>query len=120
MLTAIEAAGIDGVIVANTTLAREGVEGSPAAGEAGGLSGRPLAVASTRMIGDVARLTGGRLPIIGVGGVFTADDARAKLDEGASLVQIYTGLVYEGPGMAGRILRGLAERETSDANKERG
>jgi dihydroorotate dehydrogenase len=107
------AAGIDGLIVANTTTAREGLRGSHA-GEAGGLSGRPLFAPSTALLADLFRLTRGRLPLIGVGGVFGADDAYAKIRNGASLVQLYTGLVYRGPGLVTEIKRGLAARLAAD------
>jgi dihydroorotate dehydrogenase len=103
---AILGSGLDGVIVANTSLIREGLL-SPESGEAGGLSGVPLRDRSTALVSFVERTTGGRLPIIGVGGIFGPDDARAKLDAGASLVQIFTGLVYRGPGLPRRILLGL-------------
>ncbi len=107
VLDAISAAGCDGIIATNTTLARDGLA-DRARGETGGLSGRPLRDRATALIAHVARQTGGALPIIGVGGVTTADDARAKLDAGAAVVQLYTALVYGGPGLPGRILRGLA------------
>jgi dihydroorotate dehydrogenase len=81
--------------------------------QAGGLSGKPLASRSLEIISTIARETSGRLPIIGVGGIFTADDVRARLDAGASLVQIYTALVYEGPGIAGHILRELNKPDES-------
>lgn len=97
---------VDGIIATNTTTAREGLE-SALRSEQGGLSGQPLAVRSTEVIDLICRETGGRLPVIGAGGVRTANDARAKLDAGASLVQMYTGLVYEGPRVAGQILRNL-------------
>lgn len=99
-------AGVDGVIATNTTTDRAGLR-SVAAAEAGGLSGRPLAARATAMVAEIHRRTGGRLPIIGVGGVATAADARARLDAGATLVQLYTSLVYEGPGVVRRIVRGL-------------
>jgi dihydroorotate dehydrogenase len=108
IIGAAQANGVQGIIATNTTLERSGLA-HPARSEGGGLSGRPLAQRSNELIGYISRQTGGRLPIIGVGGVFTADDVRAKLDAGASLVQLYTGLVYEGPGVAGRILRALAQ-----------
>jgi len=98
---------LDGVIATNTTVARAGVSGLPHADEAGGLSGAPLRDASTALIGKLARLLDGRIPIIGVGGVMDAADARAKLAAGASLVQIYTGFIYRGPQLIGEILRGL-------------
>jgi dihydroorotate dehydrogenase len=97
---------IDGIIAANTTLGRNGLRNANR-DQAGGLSGKPLASRSLEIISTIARETSGRLPIIGVGGIFTADDVRARLDAGASLVQIYTALVYEGPGIAGHILREL-------------
>lgn len=106
VLAAILDNGIDGIIATNTTTGREGVLG-PLAAEAGGLSGRPLRRRSTEVIAAIDQQTGGRLPIIGVGGVQTAADVQEKLDAGAVLVQLYTGLVYEGPGLAGRILRRL-------------
>lgn len=107
VLTAILDTGIDGVIATNTTLAREGLI-SPERNEQGGLSGRPLEKRSTEIVRHIHGATGGKLPIIGVGGVSTADDVKRKLDAGAKLVQLYTGLVYEGPRMAGRVLRALA------------
>jgi dihydroorotate dehydrogenase len=98
--------GVDGVIAANTTVSREGLS-SPLAGEAGGLSGAPLGERSTHLIRQIALQTGGKLPIIGVGGVMCAADARAKLDAGATLVQVYSGLVYAGPGLVREINRDL-------------
>ena len=106
-LDAVISAGMDGVIATNTTLSREGLR-SPRAAEAGGLSGAPLRARSTRVIREIHDRTAGRLPIIGVGGIATADDARAKIDAGARLVQLYTGLIYEGPGAVRRIVEGLA------------
>lgn len=104
ILDAIERAGIDGLIATNTTLAREGLR-SPRAREQGGLSGAPLRIPSTRLIHQAALHTGGNLPIVAVGGVMDARDVEEKLAAGASLVQLYTGVVYGGPGLAGRILR---------------
>lgn len=98
---------IDGVIATNTTVQRHALTGKRAS-EEGGLSGRPLMQRSSEIISYINRRTNGSLPIIGVGGVFNADDVREKLDAGASAVQVYTGLIYEGPGMAGRILRDLS------------
>ena len=103
---AIVKSGADGVIATNTTTERRGLR-SPRARETGGLSGRPLRARSTEVIRRIGVLSGGRLPVVGAGGVFDAEDARAKLDAGAVLVQAYTGLVYEGPGMARRLLQGL-------------
>jgi dihydroorotate dehydrogenase len=106
-LDVIQAAGLEGVIAANTTIGREGLS-SPLAREAGGLSGAPLRARSTAMVRRIHRLTGGRLPIIAVGGVHSAAGAREKLDGGATLVQVYTGLVYRGPGLVREIITGLA------------
>jgi dihydroorotate dehydrogenase len=103
------AAGIDGIVVANTTVARPPGLRSRAKGEAGGLSGRPLFAPSTALLGDMYRLTGGRLPLIGVGGVASAADAYAKIRAGASLVQLYTALVTAGPALLGQIKSGLAD-----------
>jgi dihydroorotate dehydrogenase len=100
--------GIDGVIATNTTVSRAGVEGLPHAEEAGGLSGAPVRAASTAVIRKLAAALQGRVPIIGVGGILGAADARAKLEAGACLVQVYTGLVYRGPGLVREIVEGLA------------
>src|SRR5205085_4190102 len=78
--------------------------------ETGGLSGQPLAKRSTEVIRHLHRQTRGTLPIIGVGGIFNAQDAWEKIQAGASLLQIYTGMVYEGPGVARDVVRGLAAR----------
>jgi dihydroorotate dehydrogenase len=100
-------AGMDGVIATNTTISREGLTPSSAANETGGLSGRPLRERSTQMVRQISRLSGGKLPIVGVGGISSATDVREKLDAGAVLVQVYTGLVYEGPSLVKRILQEL-------------
>jgi dihydroorotate dehydrogenase len=100
--------GVDAVIATNTTVSREGVSGLPGAEQQGGLSGAPLRVRATAVIRQLASTLGGRLPIIGVGGIFSAADAREKLDAGASLVQIYSGLIYEGPELVSQIAAGLA------------
>jgi dihydroorotate dehydrogenase len=110
VLTAVQTAQIAGIIAGNTTLSREGVL-AVAQAEAGGLSGRPLAERSTEIIAYIHKQTNGRLPIIGVGGIFTAADICAKIDAGASLVQLYTALIYEGPTLAGRLLRDLAAKQ---------
>ena len=91
--------GIDGVIATNTTLARDAVQGLAHAGETGGLSGAPLLTASNRVIAALRAELGARMPIVGVGGVMSGDDARAKRAAGADLVQIYTGLIYRGPSL---------------------
>ncbi|UCG24232.1 MAG: quinone-dependent dihydroorotate dehydrogenase [Chloroflexota bacterium] len=98
--------GVSGISATNTTLSRMGLV-SPHGDEPGGLSGLPLRKRSNAIIAYIWRQLGDRLPIIGAGGVFTADDAKAKLDAGAALVQLYTGLVYRGPRVAGQIVRGL-------------
>jgi dihydroorotate dehydrogenase len=102
------AAGIDGLVVANTTLARPAGLESGNAGEGGGLSGRPLFAASTALLAEIYRLTAGRLPLVGVGGVASAGDAYAKIRAGASLVELYTALVFAGPALVARIVRDLA------------
>jgi len=99
---------VDAVIATNTTLARDAVAGLPHANEAGGLSGRPLAARSTEVVRILAKALDGELPIIGVGGVFSGADAREKIDAGASLVQLYTGLVYRGPALVAECVRTLA------------
>ncbi|PSL58053.1 dihydroorotate oxidase A [Saccharothrix carnea] len=100
---------VSGLIATNTTLSRDGL--APAdrrlAGEAGGLSGRPLTERAREVVRFVSRETDGRLPIIGVGGIASPDDAKRMLDAGASLIQLYTGFIYEGPGLVRRINRAL-------------
>jgi len=98
---------IDGVIATNTTLERGAVQGLAHADEAGGLSGAPLLQASNRVIGQLRRALGARYPIIGVGGVMSAADAQSKIDAGADLVQIYTGLIYKGPALVSDVARAL-------------
>lgn len=98
---------IDGLIVSNTTLSRVEIEGFPEAVEAGGLSGRPLMRRSTYVLAAFRRALGPDMPIIGVGGVEDAQTALAKIEAGADLVQLYSALVYGGPGLPNRILRGL-------------
>jgi dihydroorotate dehydrogenase len=105
----LEANKVDAIAVSNTTLARPGLAGVAHAGEAGGLSGRPLFHRSTVMLARVYRLTGGRIPLIGIGGIDSAGSALAKVEAGASLLQLYTGLIYEGPGLIGDIKKHLAE-----------
>jgi dihydroorotate dehydrogenase len=112
ILTAVQDSQIDAIIATNTTISRYGLT-SAKQNEAGGLSGLPLRQQSTKIIQHVYRQTNGRLPIIGVGGIRTADNVQAKLDAGASLVQLYTSLVYEGPGLPGRLLRALTPSSTN-------
>jgi len=101
--------GIDGLIATNTTIARPPGLKDSSRGEGGGLSGRPLFEPSTRVLSEMYRLTEGSLPLIGVGGVASGADAYAKIRAGASLVQLYSALVYEGPELIGRIKRDLAQ-----------
>ena len=96
--------GIDAVIATNTTLGREGVETSPLAAEAGGLSGGPLFEKSTAVIRSLAKAVAGELPIIAVGGITSGERARAKLEAGAALVQIYSGLIYRGPQLVAECI----------------
>jgi dihydroorotate dehydrogenase len=100
--------GIDGVIATNTTVARDGVAGRRHADESGGLSGAPLRERSDRVIARLRRALGSGVPIIGVGGVMSADDARAKRAAGADLVQLYTGFIYRGPMLVTETARALA------------
>ena len=101
--------GVDGIVVSNTTLSREGLRDQGFAKEAGGLSGRPLFARATRMLARIYQLTEGRLPLIGVGGIDSPVTALAKIEAGASLIQLYTGLVFEGPSLIGRIKQALGE-----------
>lgn len=101
--------GVSGLIVSNTTTARPDILSSKLRTEAGGLSGALLKDRATQMIAATYNLTGGKIPIIGVGGVSNAQDAYEKIRAGASLVQLYTALVYEGPAVVTRILEGLAQ-----------
>lgn len=105
----VELLHIDGMVISNTTISREGVAPGGVADEAGGLSGAPLREAATALVAEMYDLTGGRVPIIGVGGVATGDDAYAKVRAGASLVAMYTALAYEGPSVVTRVKRGLAD-----------
>ena len=103
-LDVILAQGMDGVIIHNTTVRRDLVASSPKAGETGGLSGRPINAMNTAMLRKVAARTAGALPVVASGGVMSAADVKEKLDAGALLVQLYTGLIYEGPGLVIDIL----------------
>jgi dihydroorotate dehydrogenase len=109
--TTLQRNRVDGVIATNTTVARDAVMGQPHAGETGGLSGEPVLEPSNRVIRLLRQTLGAGYPIIGVGGVTSAAAARSKVEAGADLVQIYTGLIYRGPALvseAARALRGLA------------
>lgn len=100
--------GVDGIAVANTTLRRAGLKNAKTGAEAGGLSGAPLFERSTIMLGRIYQITGGKLPLIGVGGVDSGAAALAKIEAGASLVQLYTALIFEGPDLITRIKAHLA------------
>ncbi len=106
-LEALEATAMDGVIATNTTLDRGGLA-SPLAGEEGGLSGAALSARANLMVATIHRRTGGRIPIVGVGGIMTPDDALARVDAGATLVQLYTGMVFAGPGLVSRTVEALS------------
>lgn len=99
---------IDGVIAVNTTLSRQGVEGSSYEHECGGLSGAPLTQRSTEVIKQLHQILAGKIPIIASGGIMSAQDAKEKLNVGASLIQLYTGLIYQGPGLIRQICTHLA------------
>ncbi|GAC1606550.1 MAG: quinone-dependent dihydroorotate dehydrogenase [Ramlibacter sp.] len=111
LLGAIAAArrrhGMDGVVATNTTLARDAVQGLPHADQAGGLSGAPVLAASNRVIGQLRTALGPSFPIIGVGGILSADDAVSKIRAGADVVQIYTGLIYRGPQLVAESARAI-------------
>ena len=100
--------GMDGVIATNTTISRTAIATHPLAREAGGLSGAPLHEMSLAVVQTLARALDGALPIIGVGGINSAARAKAMLEAGASLIQLYTGMIYKGPGLIDDILQGLA------------
>jgi dihydroorotate dehydrogenase len=101
---------IDGVVATNTTVSRAEVKSLPHAGEAGGLSGRPLRERATAVVRALARALDGAAPIIGVGGILSGADAKEKIDAGAALVQIYTGLIYRGPDLVAECARATADR----------
>jgi dihydroorotate dehydrogenase len=110
---------IDGVIATNTTVSREAVQGLKHAGESGGLSGAPVLQASNRVIRQLRQALGPAYPIIGVGGVMSGADARSKIEAGADLVQIYTGLIYQGPALVTEAARALAALRTGTAAPHR-
>ncbi len=110
---------IEAVIATNTTTARDAVAGQPHADEAGGLSGAPLADRATAVIEQLADALGGEIPIIGVGGILGADEARRKLRAGARLVQLYTGLIYRGPQLVTECVSALCESRVETADERR-
>jgi len=108
---------LSGIVATNTTVDRPETRHTSSEKiykEVGGLSGAPLKDKSTQMIRRIYRLAKGKIPIIGVGGIFTAEDAWNKITAGASIVQLYTGLVFEGPGIAKSIVKGLKKRVESE------
>ncbi len=108
--------GIDGVICSNTTIDHASVADDPRGGEVGGLSGKPLFERSTAVLAGMHKRLQGRIPLIGVGGILDGSDAAEKLDVGASLVQVYTGLIYRGPLLVGECVNEIRrQREASDA-----
>ena len=100
----------EGIIATNTTISRDAVRDHPLAKQAGGLSGKPLFSASTEVLRELARALKGNIPVIGVGGIMSAADARAKMNAGASLVQIYTGFIYHGPDLIRNAVRELSSK----------
>jgi dihydroorotate dehydrogenase len=109
--TALTRHGMDGVVATNTTTSRDAVKGLPHAEEAGGLSGAPLLAASNRVIGQLRAALGKGFPIIGVGGVMSAQDAVSKIRAGADVVQIYTGLIYRGPQLVSDAARAIKQAQ---------
>lgn len=101
---------IDGVIATNTSVARDGVEGLPQAAEAGGLSGAPIRARATQVLGALARALAGEVPLIGAGGILSGADAAEKISAGASLVQLYTGLIYRGPALVAECVEAIGMR----------
>jgi len=100
---------VEAAVATNTTTARDGVDGMAHAGEPGGLSGMPLAQRSTRVVQELARALQGEVPVIGVGGIMSGADAREKITAGASLVQLYTGLIYRGPALVKECCTALCD-----------
>ena len=117
LLRSVDAAvegGAAGVIATNTTVSRSSLQSRAHTAQAGGLSGMPLKTTANSVCRVLFRHFGQRIPIIGVGGIFTADDAYERIRSGAALVQVYTGLIYEGPGMIQQLITGLAARLSGD------
>ena len=107
---ALQRHAMDGVIATNTTTGREAVQGMRHAQEAGGLSGAPLLEASNSVIRELRRVLGRKFPIVGVGGILSAQDALSKIDAGADVVQIYTGLIYQGPDLVTQCATAIRDR----------
>ena len=108
IVSRLKAHAVDGIAISNTTLARAGLT-DPKSGETGGVSGRPVFHRSTAMLARVYRASGGKIPLIGIGGIDSPETALAKIEAGATLLQLYTGLIYEGPALIGRIRSRLAD-----------
>ena len=109
VVSAIIDAGADAIISSNTTISRDGVAGHAFAAETGGLSGAPLTQRADAVLAKVVKAAAARVPIIGVGGIMSVADAQRKIEIGASLIQIYTGMLYRGPSFVGELVRGLAQ-----------
>ncbi|WP_426983814.1 quinone-dependent dihydroorotate dehydrogenase [Brevibacillus borstelensis] len=109
VVQAAVAEGISGIIATNTTLSREPVQDHPRANEAGGLSGKPLEARATAWVKEIYQEVGDKVPVIGVGGIFTGEDAYRKIRAGASLVQVYSGMAYQGPGIVKMINKQLLQ-----------
>jgi len=107
--TTLQRHGMDGVVATNTTIARDVVQGQPHANETGGLSGSPVREASNAVIRQLRAALGSTFPIIGVGGIMCAQDAVEKIQAGANVVQIYTGLIYQGPALISKVARALQQ-----------
>jgi dihydroorotate dehydrogenase len=114
----VAGSGLDGLVCGNTTVSRDGVEDSAYAGEAGGLSGRPLMALSTAVLRGMALRLEGRVPLVGVGGILSGADAATKIQHGATLVQFYTGMIYRGPALVGESVEAI-RAWTSSASRSR-
>jgi dihydroorotate dehydrogenase len=110
---------IDGIVATNTTVSRAGVEGLPNATEQGGLSGAPLRQRATRVVRVLSQTLDGGIPIIGVGGILSGADAAEKIDAGATLVQVYTGLIYRGPELVSECVSACLERSRTASTASR-
>ena len=111
IVSIVEDSKIAGLIATNTTISREGlITAGQLKEEAGGLSGKPVREKSTEVIRYIHKKSSGRIPIIGIGGIHSAKDALEKLEAGASLVQIYTGFIYEGPSLVKEINEAILKR----------
>jgi dihydroorotate dehydrogenase len=116
---AVRRHGIDAVIATNTSLSREGVAGLPHAGEAGGLSGAPIRASATAVLAALAAALKGEVPLIGAGGIMSGADAAARMAAGASLVQLYTGLIYRGPDLVAECISACREKPRTASSASR-